>query len=535
MMLLAWMGYSMLLGAIAYAAAYALDHFAGAANIPRRFFWAGALVCVAIAPVVFATRVQPTEVAASTAPRPSADATIGAATPLSPTLVARATARAGISAESIARAVWLALSLGYLALIARAAISVHRRSRRWPSVQLDETRVLVAADVGPAVVGAIQPRIVIPQWTLSLEPNARSLMLLHETEHVRARDPLLLFGATLALVVFPWNPMLWALVARLRLAIEIDCDRRVLRAADQPLEYGRLLLMVSARPALRIPLAASLTERRSLLERRITAMTSATPRHPRLLSTACISIALVAVTAAARAPRPAPFPRSASSAPHAPAPVATPTPPVSPPQATPRVVAVAKPVAPVVVRVNQPIVVRANVDTLTMSQIRQMIADHQAAALVGDPGSTKITLVVDANGAYVTSLAEAGTISIELSHGGAGGAGGGRGARGGGGADAIAGSNRAELRARGSLVSDSAGTMHVEVTKRPESFPRYMIDYVAKETGLRDVRLDMPGFNQAALGTLIDLSAAESVRLRTFHPGEIGSGSLYVYVVRLRH
>jgi hypothetical protein len=76
--------------------------------------------------------------------------------------------------------------------------------------------------------------------------------------------------------------------------------------------------------------------------------------------------------------------------------------------------------------------------------------------------------------------------------------------------------------------------MHVEVTKRRTSLPSYSLDYIAKETGLRDLQLDMPGFNQAVLGTLIDLSAAESVRLRTFHPGEIGSGSLYVYVVRLR-
>jgi len=252
-------------------------------------------------------------------------------------------------------------------------------------------------------------------------------------------------------------------------------------------------------------------------------MTSTTPRHPRLLSIACIAIALVAVTAAARAPRPAPFRRAVTLAPVSPALVVTSATPVLPsPQEKPPVAAAAKH-AP-----TKASIVRTNDDTLTTAQIRQLIADHQAAAIVGDPSSTKVTLVVDANGAYVTSLAEAGAVVIE----GRGGAGdGGRGARGSAGMDAVSGG-----RARGnSGISDStSGVMHVEVTKRAASLPRYTVDYTAKETGLREVQLDMPGFNQAALGTLIDLSAAESVRLRTFHPGEIGSGSLYVYVVRLR-
>jgi hypothetical protein len=63
MMLIAWMGYSMLFGALVYAAASALEYFAGAAKFPRRFFWAAAVVCVAVAPVVLATRVQQVNVA----------------------------------------------------------------------------------------------------------------------------------------------------------------------------------------------------------------------------------------------------------------------------------------------------------------------------------------------------------------------------------------------------------------------------------------------------------------------------------------
>jgi hypothetical protein len=62
-MLLAWMAYSMLLGALAYAAASAFDHVAAAAPFARRFGWAAAVLCVALVPVILATRVQPMDAA----------------------------------------------------------------------------------------------------------------------------------------------------------------------------------------------------------------------------------------------------------------------------------------------------------------------------------------------------------------------------------------------------------------------------------------------------------------------------------------
>ena len=146
--------------------------------------------------------------------------------------------------------------------------------------------MLVSPAVGPAVVGALAPRVVIPQWALSLDAPARALMLRHEREHIRARDPLLLLGGALATTFAPWNAALWLIVRRLRLAIEIDCDQRVLRASAQRREYGELLLTVGARQSAPLPFATSLAERRPFLERRIRAMTTTSPRYPRLVSAA---------------------------------------------------------------------------------------------------------------------------------------------------------------------------------------------------------------------------------------------------------
>ena len=99
-------------------------------------------------------------------------------------------------------------------------------------------------------------------------------MLLHEGEHIRAGDPYLLLGAALALVLMPWHPVLWRQVRRLRLAIEIDCDARVLGRTENPRSYGELLLQVARRRpeppmwAMGAPLAYPF----SMLEQRLRAM-----------------------------------------------------------------------------------------------------------------------------------------------------------------------------------------------------------------------------------------------------------------------
>jgi hypothetical protein len=70
----------------------------------------------------------------------------------------------------------------------------------------------------------------------------------------------------------PWNPALWYCLSRLRLAIEIDCDRRVLRTVPVK-NYGSVLIDLSAlKPRLPVIMPA-FPDSHSHLERRLIAMT----------------------------------------------------------------------------------------------------------------------------------------------------------------------------------------------------------------------------------------------------------------------
>jgi TonB family protein len=113
--------------------------------------------------------------------------------------------------------------------------------------------------------------VFVPSSVLELEEPLRRLVLRHEMEHRSARDPLLLLGAGVAVALFPWNAALWSIARRVRLAIETDCDARVLDSGADPDRYGRLLLLF-ARDQRAVPLALTLAAPPSHLERRIIAM-----------------------------------------------------------------------------------------------------------------------------------------------------------------------------------------------------------------------------------------------------------------------
>ena len=201
-------------------------------------------------------------------------------------------------------------------------------------------------------------------------------------------------------------------------------------------------------------------------------MTSNTPRHPRIVSAACLALVAVVTTAAVRAPRPAPLitaatpivprlPRHEAVLPN-PAPVAQVTPPTPEPAPstaprTPRV-AQALPLddTPAVkLTAVAPPGARRGSDTLSIDDIRKLIAAHHPSALTGDPDINTVTLIVDARGNYVTSVAESRPFII-------GGGRGGRGRVGGGGDTAFSGAGlRGRVGGGGGAVQDSAEVKRV--------------------------------------------------------------------------
>jgi hypothetical protein len=171
--------------------------------------------------------------------------------------------------------------------------------------------VTIAGEVGPAVFGWLRPRVVFPRWLLSAPLSTQEMALVHEREHLNARDPQVLTTATLLFVLFPWNaPLAWML-RRLRFAMEVDCDARVVRGGADPASYGEALLYVSQRQVPAPATSIALIERPSQLERRINIM-FASPRKNRVL-VAGVSLALAASCLLAAASIEAPANASASA------------------------------------------------------------------------------------------------------------------------------------------------------------------------------------------------------------------------------
>jgi TonB family protein len=321
-MIAIWMLYASALSLCFGLAALALERAATLWARPRRFVWVVAILATLLVPlaglVIPRAAVAPWEPAALTGNSGNVVVTAGAARGAYAVGVSNAEGKIGSVLTGMNRPlvlVWGGASLVLAFGLLRAAIRLRRRARGWRATDVDGTEVLIAPDMGPAVVRLGGLRVVLPEWALSAEPEARAMMLRHEHEHRQARDPDLLLGGTVTLLLAPWALPLWWQVRRLQLAVETDCDRRVMGAGIDAHAYGMLLLSVGARTTRQPLLApAAFSEERSLLERRIEAMTSPGSKR-RLMRTAiaagvsAITVAAACVTprpAAAPAPRPAP-------------------------------------------------------------------------------------------------------------------------------------------------------------------------------------------------------------------------------------
>jgi beta-lactamase regulating signal transducer with metallopeptidase domain len=319
----AWMVYALLVGALVAGAALGAESVLRVLRLPVRPVWTAALVLT-----VALVGMAPRRVAPPAAQIPAVEmAPVAAAVPApapAPTVDRLASLRvlrrdgaaalrdllatAGSRApEGLGR--WLmggwALA-SVLALLALAATHgrYRRLRRRWPLTELDGLAVRVAPATGPAVVGLHRPEIVLPRWLLDLPAEERRLVLAHEQEHVRARDPLLLAAGCAFAALLPWHPASWWMLSRLRLAVEYDCDARVLRRGLDRRSYGTLLIDLAGRsPGARFGLPA-LADEPTHLERRLLAMTSRRTRFApvRALPAAALAGAALLVACEAKLP-----------------------------------------------------------------------------------------------------------------------------------------------------------------------------------------------------------------------------------------
>ena len=138
---------------------------------------------------------------------------------------------------------WTLLAWGLLSALRILLVLYASRARKGAIV--DGVPVVVTDTAGPATVGVLRSRVLVPRWVLALPAMQRRYVLRHEEEHRRAHDAQLLFVASLALVLMPWNLAMWWQLRRLCLAVEMDCDSRVVSALGDAHAYGDLLLKVA--------------------------------------------------------------------------------------------------------------------------------------------------------------------------------------------------------------------------------------------------------------------------------------------------
>lgn len=199
---------------------------------------------------------------------------------------------------------WLAIS-AFLLLSALVSawrvsrvVSLARRARRHaggPSI-VDGVPVVVTDFMGPATVGFWHSRVVVPQWVLALPDVQRQYVVRHEEEHRAAHDGRVLFVASLTVILMPWNLALWWQLRRLCLAVEMDCDSRVVAGLGDATAYGELLLKVAEASSRGPRLQPALLGGVGTLERRLTTLLAPTPlRHVQRFLLPAIALALLVV------------------------------------------------------------------------------------------------------------------------------------------------------------------------------------------------------------------------------------------------
>lgn len=306
-MIAAWMMYALLVGTLIGGAAFIAERGVRAMGWPGRWIWVAAIGLTLLVPTVGMLVPRERPIAAAPALEVELADAPGAAASWTPSgvhepgLIERIAATISAVAPRLDLPLLLLWALGTTAMLGTvviASVRLSRVRRAWSLATVGEQFVRVSADVGPAVVGWRCGEIVLPEWALRMPATGLAMLLAHEREHLRARDPLLLIGGLGALVLVPWNLAVWWQVRRLRLAVEMDCDRRVLRGGGDVRAYGALLIEVGRRTA-RAPLAAAaFSEPATHLERRIRMMLARPPRW-RVLRAATLALAGTLVVAIA--------------------------------------------------------------------------------------------------------------------------------------------------------------------------------------------------------------------------------------------
>lgn len=304
MTVLGWMLYALAIGLLLGGAAMAVEYAqrGRGRGRPVRYLWAAAVAASVGMPL-----------AALIAPRWPLIGSDALAVPLDRALegvvvllpIASAAVPARPELDQALVLIWILASAGLAGFVLGAYQALRHHGRKWPLRNVGGRVVRVAPRIGPGVYGFLRPEIVLPDWSARLGDEFRRLIVVHEAEHLAAGDHRLVAMALLAVIVMPWNPILWWQVHRLRVAVELDCDRRVLSRGVDRQRYARALFEASRRRSVLALMATAFSTPRTSLERRLLEILGVRPRASRTGSAAALGLAGLLLAIACQAPTPA--------------------------------------------------------------------------------------------------------------------------------------------------------------------------------------------------------------------------------------
>lgn len=186
MTIFGWMIYSVFVGTALALSALCLEYALGLYRRPVRGIWiaaiGGTLAVPAAARLFPSWSVPRTDVLGS-----AIGGTIHGLRGLE--ISVTGDSLAGSSAVEPALVIWLLCSVAFVGLLLWNYRKLANASRGWEAREICGRQVHISTEMGPGVYGLMGRDIVVPSWLLSLDREVQRLVLAHEEEHVRARDP----------------------------------------------------------------------------------------------------------------------------------------------------------------------------------------------------------------------------------------------------------------------------------------------------------------------------------------------------------
>jgi beta-lactamase regulating signal transducer with metallopeptidase domain len=198
---------------------------------------------------------------------------------------------------------WLIGAMAYAAVAAVAQRRFHRLLRGGQRLIVHGVPTVQAAlpGVGPALVGAWRPRIVLPgDFASRYTQGEQDLVLAHETMHAQRHDGMRMLLAQACMALMWFNPLAWWSLRCFRRDQELACDAAVLRhRPGRRRDYARAMLKTQL-VASPLPVGCHWSSVHPLTER-IAMLKTTTTTTRRRTGVAGLAVMMAATTALAYA------------------------------------------------------------------------------------------------------------------------------------------------------------------------------------------------------------------------------------------